>query len=239
VTTGRAQGPGGSGLSAGPEWADVESVGPGRADVESAGAEWTDVESAGAGSTGGQPVTAGPGVKARTADTVIRSWCPADLEPTLAIFNQAVAQTTATWHWSPKTPDQWADYCQARLVAPYSFLVATRAGAVVGYAAVGPFRDRDGYKATAENAVYVAPDSHGQGVGGQLLAALIERSRSQGLHVLVAALDSTNEISAALHAKFGFHEVGRLRQIGQKFGRWLDLALWQLTLDDRPTPPSA
>ena len=169
--------------------------------------------------------------------TVVRPWCPADLESTLAIFNQAVAQTTSTWSWFPKTPRQWADYCQARLQAPYSCLVAERAGAVVGYAATGPFRDRDGYRATAENAVYVTPSCHGQGVGSRLLGALIERSRAQGLHVLVAALDSTNTVSAALHTKFGFHEVGRLSQIGQKFGRWLDLTLWQLTLDNRPTPP--
>jgi len=169
---------------------------------------------------------------------LIRDLTSADLEPTLAIFNQAVAETTSTWRWSPRSPEEWAEYCRVRQLRPYSALVAEAAGRVVGYATTGPFRDADGYRATAEHAIYVAPDHHGHGVGRRLLTALIEDARRQRLHVLIGALDSTNDVSAALHAKLGFVEVARLPQIGQKFGLWRDLTLWQLILDDRPSPPT-
>lgn len=109
-------------------------------------------------------------------------------------------------------------------------------GAVLGYAAYGEWRAFDGYRLSAEHSVYVRKDARGQGVGAALLRALIERARTAGLHVLVAAISGDNAGSIRLHERLGFVRVGRMPEVGVKFGRWLDLELLQLVLDGRRRP---
>lgn len=89
---------------------------------------------------------------------------------------------------------------------------------------------------TMEDTLYVDDSARGLGVGSQLLAALIDSARDAGVHALIAAVSHENDASIALHKKHGFTQVGRLPQVGAKFGRWLDLVLLQRTLDDRPLP---
>jgi phosphinothricin acetyltransferase len=114
--------------------------------------------------------------------------------------------------------------------------VLEEGGKVVGYASYGPFRAFDGYRGTVEHSVYVRADLRGSGRGRVLLTALIELARSQGLHVMVAAIEAGNAGSLVLHRRLGFEAVGLMPQVGQKFGRWLDLLWMQLRLDDRPHP---
>ncbi|MDR1513435.1 MAG: GNAT family N-acetyltransferase [Propionibacteriaceae bacterium] len=169
--------------------------------------------------------------------TVVRPWVAGDLAATRSIFNEAVATTTAAWNWEPVGEAEWAEWCGAHTAGRHSLFVAEADGSVVGFGGVGPFRERAGYKLTGEDTVYVAPGSRGQGVGAALLAETISAARAKGLHAVVGALDSNNPASVALHARFGFTEVGRLPQVGHKFGRWLDLVLVELLLDDRALPP--
>ena len=107
------------------------------------------------------------------------------------------------------------------------------AGLLLGFASYGQFRARPAYKYTVEHSVYVHRDHRRRGVGRALLVRLIELAREQQLHVLVGGIDVSNAESIALHEQLGFRHAGTITQSGYKFGRWLDLAFYQLTL---PTP---
>jgi L-amino acid N-acyltransferase len=161
----------------------------------------------------------------------------ADLAAMLAINNLAVAESTASWNHSPGDLDSRKAWFAGMTSRGDPVLVARRAGEVVGYAYWGPFRPADGYLHTVENSVYVRKDMHGQGLGRRLMIELIARARAKGLHAMVAGLGADNVGSYALHAKLGFVELGRMPQVGAKFGVWLDLVLMQLMLDDEPRPP--
>jgi L-amino acid N-acyltransferase len=152
-----------------------------------------------------------------------------DLSAITAILNHAAAHTTATWHEYPKTDAEMADWFAARK-KDYVVLAARDASGLVGYASYGSFRAPSGYRLSAEHSIYVREDRRGKGIGKALLAALIERARAQGLHVLVGGIDADNQLSVRLHKGFGFEETGRMPEVGHKFGRWLTLAFLQKTL---------
>ena len=160
----------------------------------------------------------------------------ADLAAILEIHNHAVSATTASWSYRTVDLDDRKAWLAGKRADGFPVLAAKLDGEVAGYASYGAFRAWDGYLHTVESSVYVRPDFHRQGVGGRLLSGLIERARNQHLHVMVAAIGAENAPSITLHARLGFREVGRLPQIGAKFGRWLDLVLMQLILDAAPEP---
>jgi phosphinothricin acetyltransferase len=115
-------------------------------------------------------------------------------------------------------------------------LVAEAEGTVLGYATFGDWRAWDGYRHTVEHSVYVRADRRGGGIGRALMAALIDRARGLGKHVMVAGIEAGNTGSIRLHEALGFRQVGLLPQVGAKFGVWLDLAFLQLVLDGREAP---
>ena len=110
------------------------------------------------------------------------------------------------------------------------------ADSAVGYASFGDWRAWDGYRHTVEHSVYVRTDQRGKGVGEALMHALIKRARRIGKHVMVAGIEAKNAGSIRLHEKLGFEHVGHLKQVGTKFGGWLDLLFLQLILDERAEP---
>jgi len=167
---------------------------------------------------------------------MIRDATDADLPAIRDIYNHAVQHTTAIWNDSQVDLDDRRAWYAARAGRGFPVLVADADGAVLGYASYGDFRAFDGFRGTVEHSVYVAPGARGRGLGRALLAALIDRARAQGLHVMVAAIEAGNAPSLALHRALGFRQVGTMDQVGQKFGRWLDLTLMELRLDDRPAP---
>ncbi len=166
----------------------------------------------------------------------IRPATAADAAAIASILNALLATTSIEWTDIPHTAGSvlgWLDEHE-------TVLVAEDGGTVVGVAAFGPFRDdvkRPGYRFTVENSVHVRADRWGTGTGRALMAALVEEARAKGKHTMVAAVDGENEASIRFHEGLGFVEVGRMPQIGAKFGRWLDLVLLQLHLDDCPAPP--
>ena len=105
------------------------------------------------------------------------------------------------------------------------------ASPVVGWGSLHTWRGKSGYRTTVENSVYVHPDHLRIGVGSAIIADQITRARALGLHVIVAAIDSEQLPSLALHYKHGFREVGRFPQVGRKFDRWLEAIFMQLTLE--------
>jgi phosphinothricin acetyltransferase len=168
-------------------------------------------------------------------EVIIRPAAEPDAAEIAALLNAFLATTTIEWTdrpWTVESIPQW-------LGEHETVLVADERGEIVGVAAFGWFRDvmkRPGYRFTVENTIHVRGDRWGSGVGRELMFALIDVARNSGKHTMMAAIDSANEASIRFHKRLGFVEVGRLPQIGAKFGRWLDLVLLQLGLDERTTP---
>jgi phosphinothricin acetyltransferase len=120
-----------------------------------------------------------------------------------------------------------------RTGAGFPVLVAVEAEAgenILGYASYGPFRAFDGYRQTVEHSVYVAESARRRGVASALLVALEERAKAQGMHVMLGGIAADNLPSLGLHRKLGFIETARMPEVGQKFGRWLDLVFMQKLL---------
>lgn len=148
------------------------------------------------------------------------------------ILNAEIRSGTASWTEAAKTPDDMLDWFGRRRDGGYPVLAAeTDGGAVVGYASYGPFRKGEGYRLTVEHSVYVARGLRRQGLGQKLMEHLIAEARGQGLHRMVGGISADQTSSLAFHRALGFEEQGRLRQVGRKAGRWLDLVLMVLALD--------
>ncbi|TNE94804.1 MAG: N-acetyltransferase family protein [Rhodobacteraceae bacterium] len=160
-----------------------------------------------------------------------------DLEGITAIYNDAVEHTAAIWNEAIVDVENRRAWLADRRKAGYPVLVAiSDDDRVLGYASFGDWRAWDGYRHTVEHSVYVRADQRGVGIGKALMEALIGRAIGIGKHVMVAGIEAENIGSIRLHEKLGFEHAGILRQVGAKFGRWLDLAFLQLTLDDRADP---
>ncbi len=163
-----------------------------------------------------------------------------DIEGILAIYNDAVANTSAIWNEQMVDAANRLAWLADRQRAGYPVLVAVDdKAAVLGYASFGDWRAFDGYRHTVEHSVYVHPDRRGAGIGQALMAVLIERARFIGKHVMIAGIEAKNAASITLHKKLGFVEVGLLPEVGTKFGQWLDLAFLQLKLDTRTDPDTS
>ena len=152
-----------------------------------------------------------------------------DAEATRAIYNLEVTESTVTFDLVPRTLEQQQAYLVARSGA-HAVLVAEDAGEIVGYASFSPYRDRPAYSTTVEDSVYVRRDQQGKGIGKLLLGDLVELARSHGFHAMMARIVGGHDASIALHRSLGFAFVGTEREVGRKFGRWLDVDVMQLLL---------
>ena len=167
----------------------------------------------------------------------IRDALDTDLAGILRIYNDAVENSTAIWNDRIVDLDNRRVWLAERHDQGYPVLVAIdEGGQVAGYASFGPWRPHDGFRQTVENSVYVSPDHRGSGIGRSLMKALIERARMLEKHVMVAFIESENRASVHMHQQLGFIHVGQMRQVGCKFGRWLDLTMMQLTLNRTSQP---
>jgi phosphinothricin acetyltransferase len=160
----------------------------------------------------------------------VRDATEADLHGILEIYNDAVLHTTAVWNESPVEIAERAAWLAERRRRGFPVLVAELDGTVAGYASFGDFRAWDGYRHTVENSIYVRADLRGQGIGSLLLPELVGRAAALRKHVMVAGIEGENQASLRLHARFGFEQAGRLREVGRKFGRWLDLVFLRRAL---------
>jgi phosphinothricin acetyltransferase len=155
----------------------------------------------------------------------------------LAIFNEAIANSTALYDYTLRTDADMSAWFDGKAARDYPVIgVENAAGELLGFASYGKFRERPAYKYTVEHSVYVDTRFRGQGVGRVLLAAVIEAAERQQYHVMVGGIDAENAVSIRLHERLGFTHCGTVRQSGFKFGRWLDLALYQRILTTPATP---
>lgn len=154
-----------------------------------------------------------------------------------AIFNEAIANTTALWDYHPRTPAMMEAWFDAKERGHFPVIgVVDEEGALLGFGSYGSFRAWPAYKYTVEHSVYVAPPYHRRGIGRILLRELIAAATAQDLHVLVGGIEAGNAASIKLHESLGFTHAGTIKQAGFKFGRWLDLAFYQLTLTTPARP---
>lgn len=166
---------------------------------------------------------------------IVRQASSADGVAIASLLNALLATTSIEWTDRPRTEREIAEWLDEH----ETVLVAQEADEIVGVAAFGWFRDVvkwPGYRFTVENTIHVREDRWGSGVGRELMRALIDEAQTSGKHTMVAAVDGANEGSIRFHQRLGFVEVARMSEIGAKFGRWRDLVILQLHLDDRSAP---
>jgi L-amino acid N-acyltransferase len=165
-------------------------------------------------------------------DLILRDATESDLPAILAIYNHAVAETTAIWNETLIDLDNRRAWLELRRAKGFPVLVAEVEGRIAGYASYGDWRAFDGFRQSVEHSVYVEKDFYSRGIGKALMTALIERARAGEIHVMVAAIEAGNQGSIALHQKLGFRLVGTHLEVGKKFGRWLDLTMMELKLGE-------
>lgn len=151
--------------------------------------------------------------------------------PILGILNEAIENSTAIYDYKARPLESMAGWFNSKDAGRYPIVgLESEEGELLGFASYGTFRAWPAYKYTVEHSVYVHHAHRGQGLGVTLMRELVARAEAQGVHVLVGGIDASNQSSIALHAKLGFVHAGTIKEAGFKFGRWLDLAFYQLTL---------
>ncbi len=158
----------------------------------------------------------------------IREAIESDLPQLLTIYNEIILNTTAVYDYEPHSMEMRRQWFHAKKEQGFPVFVAEDGERILGFSSIGPFRAWAAYKYSVENSVYVAANARGQGFGRLLLAPLIDAAGKLNLHTIIAGIDATNEASLRLHKSFGFEEVAHFKEVGWKFGRWLDLKFLQL-----------
>jgi phosphinothricin acetyltransferase len=157
---------------------------------------------------------------------------PGDAAPVAAIYNAEVAEPAVTFDLVPRSLDEqraWIDLHRGAHPALVA-LEEGEGGRLLGFASLSAFRDRPAYATSVEDSVYVDRAARGRGVGGRLLAELLEAARDNGFHAVLARIVDRNEVSIRLHTACGFELVGIEREVGRKHGRWLDVVELQCLL---------
>ena len=154
----------------------------------------------------------------------------------LEILNEAIVNSTALYDYKPRAPEAMVGWFKAKVAGRFPVIGALDGGELLGFASYGTFRAWPAYKYTVEHSVYVHRDHRGKGIGTALMKRLIDAAREQDHHVMIGGIDAANRASVRLHEKLGFFHAGTIRQAGYKFGRWLDLAFYQLLLETPARP---
>ena len=166
----------------------------------------------------------------------IRSYDPAspdDIKAITNIYGYHVLHGRASFETEPPSRAEMTARIDSLLAADYPVLVAESDGAVCGYAYAGPHKTRHGYRLTVEDSIYLHHEAMRRGIGSQLLMALIAAAKTRGYHQMMAVIgDSANASSIELHRAHGFRHIGTAREIGFKFGEYLDVVYMQLSLTD-------
>jgi L-amino acid N-acyltransferase YncA len=161
------------------------------------------------------------------ADLTIRPAVPADAGAISAIYNHYVRTSTCTFQEEPDTLAERLAWLERHRGAHVALVAEEPGGGLAGWASLSPFHARSAYRYTVEDSVYLRDDCRGRGLGKLLLGRLMDDARAGGFRNVMACICAEQEASIALHKKAGFREVGRLTQVGMKFGRWLDVVYLQ------------
>ena len=166
---------------------------------------------------------------------IVRDAILEDVPRLLPIYNDIILHTTAVWQYEPQSLQMRTEWFESRRQQDFPVYVAEMIEAgneptLLGFSSYGPFRNWPAYQHTVENSVYVAKEARGLGIGKKLMEPLIAKAREQELHAIVAGIEASNAVSIKLHRYFGFVEVAHFREVGWKFGRWMDLKFLELIL---------
>ena len=160
----------------------------------------------------------------------VRRATEADADAIRAIYNPEVLESTVTFDLVPRSLEDQLAWQQARSGAYAALVAVDEDGAVAGFGSLSPYKDRPAYSTTVEDSVYVARDRQGQGVGRLLLGELLTVATVHGFHAVIARIVGGHDASIGLHTALGFEVVGTEREVGRKFGRWLDVVVMQRLL---------
>lgn len=150
----------------------------------------------------------------------------------LAILNEAIVNSTVLYDYKPRPPESMVGWFKTKEAGNFPVIgLESDDGELLGFASYGTFRAYPAFKYSVEHSVYVHHAHRGRGYGPMLLRTLIEEAKRQEVHLLIGGIDTANESSIALHTRLGFIHSGTIKQAGFKFGRWLDLAFYQLALE--------
>jgi L-amino acid N-acyltransferase len=154
-----------------------------------------------------------------------------DSEAIRAIYNREVLHSTVTFDLVARTVEDQLAWMDEHSGAHPAVVAVDDYGRVGGFGSLSPYRPRPAYRTTVEDSVYVDPAFQSQGVGRGLLAELVRLAGSHGFHTVIARIVGGHEASIRLHAACGFEMVGVEREVGRKFGRWLDVVVMQRLVD--------
>ncbi|WP_295670022.1 GNAT family N-acetyltransferase [uncultured Mucilaginibacter sp.] len=169
-------------------------------------------------------------------EIIIRDAREEDLEPILGIYNDVIINTTAVYSEKPHSLQMRKELYYERVNNNFPVYVAEVAGEIAGFSSFGHFRAWPCYRYTVEVSVYVDRSFRGKGISKILSLALIDRAKAINIHAVIAGISADNEISIQLHQSLGFKEVANFKEVGYKFGRWLDLKFFELLIDNNPGP---
>ena len=167
-------------------------------------------------------------------EVLIRDANESDLPVILNIYNDVIVNTTAVYSEKPHTLQMRKDWYLDRINNGFPVFVADINGDIAGFCSFGHFRAWPCYRFTAELSLYVDGNYRGKGISKIMLQALIDRAQEMNIHALLAGISADNQISINLHRSFGFAEVAHFKEVGYKFGRWLDLKFLELILNSSP-----
>jgi len=163
------------------------------------------------------------------ANPVVRDAVRRDAGDLMRIYNREVLETTATLDAEPRTLEEQQHWLAERSLG-HAVLVAELDGVVAGFASLSAFKLRAAYRPTVENSIYIDPVFQRQGLGLLLMTAIVDRARLHGFHSVIARIADGNPGSITLHEHLGYRMVGVEKEVGRKFGRWLDVTEMQLML---------
>ena len=155
----------------------------------------------------------------------------------LEIFNDAILNSTALYDYKPRAPESMVGWFKTKEAGGFPVIgIENENNELMGFASYGTFRAWPAYKYSVEHSVYLKAEHRGKGLGNALMNKLIEAARAHERHVMVGGIDIENAASVALHRKLGFEHAGTIKHAAFKFGRWLDLAFYQLILETPLAP---
>jgi phosphinothricin acetyltransferase len=164
------------------------------------------------------------------SELLIREATPDDAAAICAIYNPYIEYTTISFEEKPVAVSDMAERIASSQAQGLPWLVAEASGDMLGYAYATHWRTRPAYRHAVESSIYMRQATVGQGVGKLLYRELIRRLAVLGLHTVIGGVAQPNPASDGLHRALGFRQVAHFEQVGRKFGRWLDVAYWQLPL---------
>ena len=152
-----------------------------------------------------------------------------DIEALLEIYNYEVLHGVSTLDINPRTLEQWNDWYENHNIKNHPLIVAEDGGTVMGYATLSSYRQKEAYTSTVELSIYVHPEHRGKGIGSVLMSEIIALAKADiTVHTVVSVITSGNAASERLHNKFGFIFSGTIKEVGMKFGKYLDISNYYL-----------